>query len=668
MRMILWKEWRETRWLAAGVLAICCLISIYWKQMFPGEAHAIQPVLWIFLALALGARSFASEQRARTIEWLAAQPIRLNRVWAVKAASGFCVLIAVVVISGTLDYVLMAADPFYEAVHLLVVPFTWMFIMLLAIYAVALFSSTLVDKTVMAFALTVVLLILVAFGATLIGIVEAKVDDARFLPDNIPLTFGWIAVAFLAGSWLRFAWHDIRSASPRTPWIVGIGIALGTVLVVLRLTSAGISLDDVARITHLGFHGRGRTTLFFRLVADEKAERLSREYDEARALGDAVAASKARRNLRRARRSFASWTIDLDGSNLERDRIGGGVPIAPRSHPAWAKKHVVRQWYNHVITKIESGPLVGGYRIEELMPGRFLFNRPVQRRKNIWSPDGTVSFVGINGPGWERNGYPGLFMFVFVEERADGEKRLRIYSRGFSRNLEADIAELGSLEAVSPDVSWCILSRTPDQGSSSVFLIVKLWYEISASRIDKAYLDQEVRGTVSFVTNRIVQYRLGGKMYLADIYDLDGPGLEVPDSVVKRGTDAVRRVVAAFESGLLQPARSVADTMRLLDSVAAGWDVDLAEEILDTAVFVVPGGRQIVYIKKENDEESSLWLLDVASSESSKVLDDIDVTSPAEPNVLVACVTDDYFAFVRDAKTIWTYRDGILSRIVPPPD
>jgi hypothetical protein len=116
---------------------------------------------------------------------------------------------------------------------------------------------------------------------------------------------------------------------------------------------------------------------------------------------------------------------------------------------------------------------------------------------------------------------------------------------------------------------------------------------------------------------------------------------------------------------LVQTSIGHARSYELLKSIAAGWGAELVEELLGDAIFPVPTIRQVVYIKKENDQQSSLWLLDLRSAESKKILDDTDVTAPATPEALVAPITDNYFAFVRDAKTIWTYRDGQLKQIFP---
>ena len=109
-----------------------------------------------------------------------------------------------------------------------------------------------------------------------------------------------------------------------------------------------------------------------------------------------------------------------------------------------------------------------------------------------------------------------------------------------------------------------------------------------------------------------------------------------------------------------------ADNLKIIEDIAAGWGLDLPEELFDEAIFLVPRNRQIVYIKKEDEERSSLWLLDVKSGDSTRILDDIDVTSPAVPKALIAPIMDDHFVFVRDARTIWTYRDGTLTQIFPP--
>jgi hypothetical protein len=104
----------------------------------------------------------------------------------------------------------------------------------------------------------------------------------------------------------------------------------------------------------------------------------------------------------------------------------------------------------------------------------------------------------------------------------------------------------------------------------------------------------------------------------------------------------------------------------VLDEIAAQWGVELPEELFDEAIFRVPKSRQVIYLQKEDDQRSGLYLFDLASDTSTKILDDIDVTSPAVPKALIAPIMDDYFVFVRDAKTIWSYRDGTLKQIFPP--
>jgi len=252
MKSLIWKEWRETRWMAIVLLALFLVSALCWKVAKPGDDHVIGPPIWTVLALFLGARAFAGEKHAGTIEFLSAQPLRKGHLWAMKAGWGFAILIAVVAISCLLDYLLMRVDPFYRAFHLLELPLSWIVLGLLAVYCVALLSSSVCDKTVVALGLNIVLW-------PIIGVVIALIE--RFNPHffqfvnepwGVPLALCWFSLIALAASFAIVTWREMWPNYPLTVKAGGAGAAVGTVIVLLTLSTANIPPDRITRITWLG--------------------------------------------------------------------------------------------------------------------------------------------------------------------------------------------------------------------------------------------------------------------------------------------------------------------------------------------------------------------------------------------------------------------------------
>jgi hypothetical protein len=676
MKSLIWKEWRETRWIAISFLVICLLTSIRWKIAHPGDENSWHAGIWSLLIVFLGARAFAGEKQATTMEFLAAQPLRKTHLWALKAAWGFGLCLVVFVISGIFDYLLMRADPFYVALHLLGAPLSWVFLALLAIHAVALLASVVCDKTVVAIGFSFVI-----WAA--VGCVIALID--RFNPFfyqffntrwGFPLGALWFSLVFLAGSFLIVAWREVWPNYPAAVKRGAIGVGVGTVIVLLILSSANVPPGKITRIAELNAN---RTGVVFSVEVGGK--RLS------------------------------GWGIDIDGENFTKP-VNQLLP--QRRHPAFAREGAKALHNELVIMPVRRGENAGGYVIEKLEHDRLI---PRRVRRTIQPVAGaSLSWLGA----WDQiDTATGVFdQFYFVEELPSGERYLR--ARFFEGEQAGLTGRIGRLIAVSPErESFIFVQPGGEVGEGKVRLTLSSWHE-EPSRFYSVEVDPEILDSLSFVTEDVVQYERAGTMYLTDpsgLHDVEPgpppelrvPGitpiripwespdrLKVPPSIVARGPDYLRRVAEnlhenrfrrtfigfrkaeeaiALLSGeartelpesFVEVITHDARALELLEDLAAELGAELPEELFGEAIFLVPRGKQIIYLRKEDEQRTSLWTLDIESGESTKILDDIDVTSPAVPKALVAPIMDDHFAFVRDAKTIWTYRDGDLKQIFPP--
>lgn len=655
MKSLIWKEWRETRWLTIVLLVLCLVSSLCWKLVKPGEAHVIGPPIWTVLALFIGARAFAGEKQASTIEFLSAQPLRKAHLWAIKAAWGFGIVMAVVAISCLFDYILMLADPFYEAFHLLELPLSWIVLALLAVYSVALLSSTIADKTVVALGLNVAMW-------PIIGLFVAGFD--RFNPHffqfvnewwGVPLALVWFSFVVLAVSFVIITWREIW---PTYPAALKVGAAVFggvTVILLLIVSTANISPDRITRINWL------RAPAEIRRFAETRREVEATVLWRGKLIKVGPPATSLDFSASVGGRELPPWRIDDFGHFLQKS---SEPPFRQRKHPAWSAKNLVELTRGCAVAKIVSGEDAGGYLVENIeRPLRYQsqFGMPRRVRTTIRPiENSSLSWLGISTSlaGRRRTRY---YQFYFAEELPNGQKHVRVFYREGDEPVRT--ARVGALEAISPWRSRCIWSSAPDEGK--VMLHTVIWRrEGMDSKL--AEMDEDVRSTISFVTEAVVRYELGGKTFLADADNLKRPGFEVPQGVLSRGPDALRRLAEGLMNPELERLGNLPQVSPVLESVAAGWGVDVPEELFDKAIFVVPRNRQIVYVKKDNEQQSSVWLLEVESGESKKILDDIDVTSPAVPEALVAPIMSDYFAFVRDTKTIWTYRDGTLTQIFPP--
>ena len=631
MKSLIWKEWRETRWLTIILLAFCLVAALCWKVLKPGDDHVIGPPIWMVLALFLGARAFAGEKQASTMEFLSAQPLQKAHLWAIKAGWGFGIVIAVVVISSLFDYILMRADPFYSAFYLLELPLSWIVLGLLAVYAVALLSSTIVDKTVVALGLNLIIWALVWILIFLID--RLNPHFFQFVNERwgVPLALIWFSLMVLVVSFGIVTWREIWPNYPVVGKAGGAAVAAGTLIVVLILSTANIPPDRITRMTSLGrMQRQGHDALYFSPLFEGKQ---------------------------------LHWHIDLDGENF---RKSSEPPFRARKHPAWSSKNLVDQTRGYAVAKIVSGEDAGGFLIENIeRPLRYRAEFGIARRvrTTIQPIEGSsLSWLGISTSlAGRRRAY--RHDFFFVEKLPTGQEHLVVAQAEEDEIVTAGRA--GTIEAISPKRERCIWSTPFDEGK--VVLHTFTWRGRYQDTVTKQHeMDEEVSSTISFVTEAMVRYELGGKTFLADADNLARRRFEVPQGVLSRGPDAVRRLAEGLENQELRGVRGLPQVSPVLKSVAAGWGVDAPEELFDKAIFLVPRGRQVVCLKKENEQQSSLWLLEVESGESKEILDDIDVTSPPVPEALVAPIMSDYFAFVRDTKTIWTYRDGELTQIFPP--
>jgi hypothetical protein len=701
MKSLIWKEWRETRWIAIGFLLISLLTSLYGKTYLSGGEAAWHIVILVTLTLLVGARTFAGEKESRTMEFLAAQPLRKTHLWALKAACGLGVVLVVFAISALFDYVLMLSDPFYvKWAYLMVLPLTWIVLALVAIYAVALLSSSVCDKTLVAAGLAVVLWFGVASVVALID--RFNPHFFQFLNElwSVPLALLWFILVVLAGSFLIVTWREVWPNHPGAVKGAAAGAGIGSLIILIILSSANIPPEKITRITSLGVGGPDRlpTELVFSVSADG--------------------------------RELHGWRIDLDGENFTKYP---SPPLHEREHPALSSKNIVKHGRSFYVAKAVSPQGGAGYVVQKVERPYGLLTIPRRVSTHIWREEGTLTFIG-GGDQRRRSGIP-LF---FAEKRPDGRTELWTVD---PRTLErTNHSQFGDLIAASPSAEHFIFKKpVQDQTEGKVILTVIEWdswqYDV--------HIDEEVADSLGFVTDFFVQYKRDGDTYLCDfdylalpyeevpppVSDLPlrsparhreriryatvpfPPGLtlgrsthvKVPERILSRGPEAVRQLaqrveewnrqfpanmedaseyarVEDFRADLvkhnvpqdaIRTAVGYAKSQELLESVAAGWGADMPEQLLGDAIFPARTGqamylRQAIYVRKENEQQSTLWVLDLESCETTKILDDIDVTSPAEPKALVAPIMEHYFAFVRDARTIWTYRDGVLKQIFPP--
>jgi hypothetical protein len=628
------------------------------------------------LALFLAARAFAGEKQARTIEFLAAQPLRKGHLWAIKAAWGFGIVMAVVAISSLFDYLLMRADPFYEAFHLLKVPLSWIVLALLAVYSVALLSSTIADKTVVALGLNVAMWPIIWLFVA--GFDRFNPHFFQFVNEwwGVPLGLVWFSLVILAVSFGIVTWREIW---PTYPAALKVGAAVFggvTVILLLIVSTANIPPDRITRINWL------RAPEEVRRFAETRREVEATVLWRGKLIKVGPPATSLDFSASVGAKELPPWRIDDFGHFLQKS---SEPPFRERKHPAWSAKHLVELTRGCAVAKIVSGEDAGGYLVDNIeRPLRYQaqFGIPRRVRTTIRPIEGSsLSWLGLSTSiaGRRRARH---YQFYFAEELPNGQKHVRVFYREGDEAVRT--ARIGALEAISPNHSRCIWSTPSDEGK--VMLHTAIWRRrVGDMDVMLVKIDEKVRSTSSFVTETMVRYELGGKTFLADADKLKRRGSEVPEGVLvdvtklgrrrffevpqgvlARGPDALRRLAEGLMNTELRGVRNLPNVSPVLESVAAGWGVDVPEELFDVAIFLVPRNRQIVYIKKENEQQSSVWLLEVESGESKKILDDIDVTSPAVPEALVAPIMSDYFAFVRDTKTIWTYRDGTLTQIFPP--
>jgi hypothetical protein len=116
MKALLWKEWREGRflWLAYALLIVIpVVVSALWGLSSSGYGLSnieliVYGLLWCFFALSSPAYSIAGEKEKRTLEFLDGLPVSRKQVWTVKvvfslaglAALGLWTLLLKLIVSG----------------------------------------------------------------------------------------------------------------------------------------------------------------------------------------------------------------------------------------------------------------------------------------------------------------------------------------------------------------------------------------------------------------------------------------------------------------------------------------------------------------------------------------------------------------------------------------
>jgi hypothetical protein len=278
-------------------------------------------------------------------------------------------------------------------------------------------------------------------------------------------------------------------------------------------------------------------------------------------------------------------------------------------------------------------------------------------------PGGALSYIPSGTPD----------LVCFVETFPDGRRTLRFdHAIPHQQTIEFDrVARSMHFEAADYPMLRIILSEeseSPDRIRIATFI---LFQERTEFAPPFAELPIDSRNTFSFISEdgKVVRYEADGRTYVARSNNVVGARIEVPQRLLDLSDEdqktALQRLGRALYDKRLQKAEESPVAWQAMQSIADEWGFESVEETYETALFFTPSGNQAVYIAKEDDDRTSLWLMDTESAETMKVVDDIDIESPARPEALVAYITDGYFAFVRDGRTIWTYEKGTLRQIFP---
>jgi ABC-type transport system involved in multi-copper enzyme maturation permease subunit len=108
-RSLLWKEWRESRWKLAIIVAACLLVPapLAWQggEEYIGGLAAMVVVFGPLAAMGIGADVAAGEHSRRTIHFLQALPVPMARPAAAKLFWGAVVMIVPSVVAGAMLFV-----------------------------------------------------------------------------------------------------------------------------------------------------------------------------------------------------------------------------------------------------------------------------------------------------------------------------------------------------------------------------------------------------------------------------------------------------------------------------------------------------------------------------------------------------------------------------------
>jgi len=216
VRVLLWKEWRESWWLLVlmAILPAATLVLGHAVGMHDDVLPALALLLISFVA---GARLFAGERAAGTMQFMKAAPVARKTLWTAKVALPL-VALATAMLLFALTRVQTTAESAAAAVPVA---------MLLASpallgFALATLCSVVLDRPVTALATGFVLFVLTAHVYLALFASESVAGNTQ-LPSLLTLHQAWIPVerlvAIAVAFWLQAALSLVLSCVLFIRWV-----------------------------------------------------------------------------------------------------------------------------------------------------------------------------------------------------------------------------------------------------------------------------------------------------------------------------------------------------------------------------------------------------------------------------------------------------------------
>lgn len=237
MKKLFFKELQENRALPIGLGLLLLLLMIALKTLGVMAAHDTTSFLtaaWVAAAIFAASSLFSREVGNNTLQFLMALPVSRARVWAIKAAAGF-VLMLLGIIATTVGWVAALAILFSrnELINVVFRPdsIVWLFLTAIACYSLSLAISTLLDRALSAAMVGLLALAAVAIPIALVCNVYLLMPGwHNQLTANVCLIATTLTPALLLASYYAFT----RGESLRTPRrfkFAALGCAAGLAVV-----------------------------------------------------------------------------------------------------------------------------------------------------------------------------------------------------------------------------------------------------------------------------------------------------------------------------------------------------------------------------------------------------------------------------------------------------